>query len=250
MKPAVRRHKHNKPMNASNTALSAQLARSRYRCLIFDMDGTLLDTRAAMLLALNEVLAERGLPVPTAAQLEGSLHYGLPAMLTQALEYAPERLEHRLDPAHRSALEAQLMETYLLQTAAKVHVYAGAAELLQRLQDDGVWMAICTNQSERSAQRLLAASGLRTYFQAVVGGDTFACRKPDPTPLLWLIEQSGLPPGQAVMVGDSEVDVRCAQRAGVDIIVMSHGYGGVGTEAQVPHMASFASLDAALFLDA
>lgn len=217
--------------------------RCAYRCVIFDLDGTLLDTRQGMLDALSRLLDELGQPPVGSERFADAMHFGLPAMLACALDGS----HWWSDAAQRPLLEARLTQAYLQGSAQHVSVFRDARTVLDRLQAEGVWMAICTNQAEHSARHLLATFGLDGYFRAVVGGDTFACRKPDPTPLLWLMRQAGAEPGHALMVGDSEVDVRCAQRAGIDVVVMAHGYGHFDAQPAAPRAADFLALQSILF---
>ena len=192
--------------------------RRRYRGIVFDLDGTLLDTRAGMIEAINAVLREQELRPVEAQDLAHSVHFGLDAMLRQALELrgSGESVE---------ALARQLRQRYLRAASESVRLFDGARELLAALSAERVWLAICSNQSQESAMRLLASFGIAGYFDAVAGGDTLERRKPDPLPLQWLLDRGGLRPSEALMIGDSDVDRRCAEAAGVDVVLMEHGYG-------------------------
>ncbi|WP_374680013.1 HAD family hydrolase [Hydrocarboniphaga effusa] len=192
--------------------------RRRYRGIVFDLDGTLLDTRAGMIEAINAVLREHKLQPVDAQDLAHSVHFGLDAMLRQALELrgSGESVE---------ALARQVRQRYLRTASESVRLFDGARELLTALSAERVWLAICSNQSQESAMRLLASFGIAGYFDAVAGGDTLERRKPDPLPLQWLLDRGGLRPNEVLMIGDSDVDRRCAEAAGVDVVLMEHGYG-------------------------
>jgi phosphoglycolate phosphatase len=202
-----------------------------YRCVIFDLDGTLLDTRAAMMDALNGLLVELGRPPVTVELLLSTMHHGLGAMLNTALDETgrlPTQVMQR-------QLESLLRHRYLHTAATAVRRYAGTRALLDALQTHSVWMAICSNQDEHSVRTLLELFGLRDYFREVVGGDTFVARKPDPMPLRWLMTAARSSPENTVLVGDSAVDAECAVRCGVQAMLMQHGYGG--PNITVPHLA-------------
>lgn len=192
--------------------------RRRYRGIVFDLDGTLLDTRAGMIEAINAVLCEQELQPVDAQELAHSVHFGLDAMLRQALELrgSGESVE---------ALARRLRQRYLRTASESVRLFDGARELLAALSAERVWLAICSNQSQESAMRLLESFGIAGYFDAVAGGDTLERRKPDPLPLQWLLDRGGLRPSEVLMIGDSDVDRRCAEAAGVDVVLMEHGYG-------------------------
>lgn len=216
--------------------------RAPYRCVVFDLDGTLLDTRDAMLAAINAELAELGMPPASAAQLSEALHFGLGAMLARAVTLAG-------GSGVPDALLPRVRSRYLQSAAQTVRLFDGARHLLEQLHEAGVWLAACSNQDEANARQLLRAFDLDRRFRDVVGGDSLAQRKPDPLPLRWLMQRAGAAPAVTLMVGDSAVDLSCAQRAGVDIALMAHGYGLADlAEHEAPHarFASFSALAAAL----
>ncbi|MET0291332.1 MAG: HAD hydrolase-like protein [Steroidobacteraceae bacterium] len=191
----------------------------RYRCVIFDLDGTLLDTRAAMHAAIDAVLAKRGSPSPEPALLAQSMHHGLPAMLRATLA------DEGLTDAELTPLIARLEAEYLGPACRQVVAFAHAEKLPWRLHANGAWLAICSNQSERAVRHLLQQFDLADCFHAVVGGDTLGVRKPDPYTLHWLMACAGATRGETLLVGDSEVDQRTATAAGIDSVLLRHGYG-------------------------
>lgn len=213
-----------------------------YRCVIFDLDGTLLDTRDTLVETVNGLLRELDRGPVAAEQLAEAMHRGLGAMLYQALdETGPlpptDRLQH---------LERCLRQRYWLAAPRGVRPYPGAEALLTALQTQGYWLAVCSNQDEASVHTLLDLFALRGYFREVVGGDTFVSRKPDPMPLRWLMTSAHCAPEDTLMVGDSALDAECAQRAGVAVVLMRHGYGGSGITAPHRDLADFAALQALL----
>lgn len=209
-----------------------------YPCVVFDLDGTLLDTRQAMMDTINMLLNEQGRPSVGVDRIGNATHQGLSAMLHAALS-ATGPLPAR---PMLQQLECLLRERYLAAAGSTVQCFAGARELLDSLRVRGAWLAVCSNQDEHSVRRLLGIFGLLEQFDQIVGGDTLSQRKPDPMPLHWLMNAAGCVSGSMLMVGDSEVDAQCAERSGITMVLMTHGYGGDGVD--VPHLAvpDFASL--------
>jgi phosphoglycolate phosphatase len=201
----------------------------RHHCIVFDLDGTLLDTREGMIALINELLEELGRGSVTPAQLAESTHQGLAAMLGAALG-ATGALPTR---QRRAQLEQELRRRYLGSASRRIMPYPGAAQLLDALRTRGAWLAICSNQEQATAEHLLDLFDLRRYFREVVGGDTFVERKPDPMGLRWLMLCARAEPECTLMVGDSALDAECALRAGATMALMSHGYGGELTQ---PHL--------------
>ncbi len=215
----------------------------RYRCIVFDLDGTLLDTRPAMLAAINAQLAKLSRPPVGAAQLEHATHQGLPAMWLRALDETG-----RLPPPEQiAATQAELRQRYLRAAAQGVMPFPGALALLDALRERGVWMAICSNQNQDSVAQLLDLFDLRRYFREVVGGDTFVERKPDPMALRWLMLCARSAPETTLMVGDSALDGECAERAGAEVVLMGHGYGGPELSSRFAMLPGFAELHRQLF---
>lgn len=210
-----------------------------YACVVFDLDGTLLDTRTGMLLAINTVLARHGIAAVQAAQLAEVLHFGLEAMLVRALAVAGSDVDS-------DQLQIETQRCYLESAAQSVSLFDGARELLGALQQSGCWLALCTNQSQANAQGLLRCFALDGYFREVIGADTLQRRKPDPAPMRWLMQQAGAAPQATLMVGDSEVDRSFAVAAGVDVVLMAHGYGLADVQLPCPQRPDFSTLAAEL----
>ncbi|MDH4392122.1 MAG: HAD-IA family hydrolase [Aquabacterium sp.] len=205
---------------------------------VFDLDGTLVDTLPDLTRALNVALSDLGLPEVDSALVRASLHAGLEGSVDAALVAAgaPAALTDMLLARYRLHYDALLSEQSL--------PYPGVPELLEQLRLRGDRLAVCTNKQEPQALRLLGSLGLAAYFSSVVGADTCGQRKPHPAPLLHAIGALGGTCVQALMVGDSVVDLHCAQAAGVDCVLFAGGYG-TGAEGPVSRFESYAELLAA-----
>jgi phosphoglycolate phosphatase len=188
--------------------------------IVFDLDGTLIDTAPDLLASLNHCLSIAGLDAAEAAAFRAELGMGSRAMLERA--YATARrafLEGELD---------RLQKTFLDHYAAGIPglsaPYAGVPNALDRFAGAGYALAICTNKMERNARALIEGLGLMPRFAALTGADTFAFRKPDPRHLTETIALAGGDPARAIMIGDSKTDIHTAQAAGIPVIAVDFGY--------------------------
>ncbi|MET0315136.1 MAG: phosphoglycolate phosphatase [Hansschlegelia sp.] len=188
--------------------------------IVFDLDGTLVESAPDLLDALTATLLEEGVePIPY-DQARGLIGAGARALVQRGLDAADREVtKERLD-----ALHAFFLEHYSAHIADKTRPYVGCEDALDRLAASGAKLAVCTNKIESLARQLLDALNLTSRFDAIVGGDTFGVSKPDPAPLLGAIERAGGDPLRAVMVGDSSTDVDAAKNAGVPVIVATFGY--------------------------
>ena len=202
--------------------------------IVFDLDGTLVDSVPDLAAALNRLARARGLEP-----------FGRPEVAAMVGDGA-RALAMRAFAARGSALDeeayASFISDYNAHVAVESRVYPGAIDALRRFADDGWTMAVCTNKPAEPARALLAALGLATFFSAVGGGDSFSTLKPDPRHLVSTLEAAGGAPDMAIMVGDHGNDVRAAAGAGVPCIFAAWGYG-------LPAMAEGAAAVARDFSD-
>lgn len=188
--------------------------------VVFDLDGTLVETAPDLIAALTVSLAADGAPPLPYEQGRDLIGAGARALVERGLEAAGRTLEKsRVDELHKVFLEH-----YSAHIADKSEPYPGCIEALQRLRAGGAKLAVCTNKVEGLARQLLDTLGMTERFDVIVGGDTFPTSKPDPQSLLGAIQRAGGEVSRAVMVGDSSTDVGAAKNAGVPVIVMSFGY--------------------------
>jgi phosphoglycolate phosphatase len=188
--------------------------------IVFDLDGTLIDTAPDLIDTLNLILNREGLPsVPfePARQLIGG---GARALLERAL-IADGRPPAKPD---LDRLFAAFIEHYAAHIADRSRPYPGLEPTLDRLAAEGHRLAVCTNKLEWLSRRLLTALNLTQRFAVICGQDTFGVMKPNPEVLRRTIQRAGGELGAAVMVGDSGTDIRTARAAGVPVIAVDFGY--------------------------
>jgi len=186
------------------------------KALIFDLDGTLIDSKRDLVLSVNATLREMGraeLPEDLVASYVGS---GAPVLISRALGGSAEAEE--LQRALKFFL-AYYDEHKLDFTKA----YFGVREVLEELR--GVPMAVLTNKPVNISVRILEGLGLAQFFRAIYGGNSFATKKPDPLGANTILEEMGIVGARAAMVGDSEVDVQTARNAGMISAIVNFGFG-------------------------
>lgn len=188
-----------------------------FSAVLFDLDGTLVDSASDITTAVNRMLAEEGLEEVDEALVRSWIGDGSAVLLETALQHAGSR-------RHADELLPRFMEHYGDSLLLSPQVYPGVAETLAELERRGVPMAVCTNKPEPFVVPLLEHLGLDRYFPAVVAAGTFPERKPHPRPLLHLAEQLGASPQDSLMVGDSETDFLAAKAAGMPVVLVSFGY--------------------------
>ncbi|MBF0460489.1 MAG: phosphoglycolate phosphatase [Magnetococcales bacterium] len=192
------------------------------RAILFDLDGTLVDSAPDLCQTMNHVLAARGYPLLDLGQVRHLVGHGARALLARG--FWGETAEPPVaDPWFEEAVVA-FLDYYRDHLTDQSVPYPGAVAALHTLRDRGLALAVVTNKPEALAQCMLEQLQLRSFFTHVVGGDTLPQRKPAAEPLLYVLDQLHIPPHQAVMVGDSETDLLAARAAGCPVVLMRHGY--------------------------
>ena len=188
--------------------------------IVFDLDGTLIDTAPDLLDSLNHSLATGVVPAVDSAGFKRFVGHGGRVMIERAYrEHQQELLEDEHD-----RLFSMFIDHYNLNIPGKSRPYPGVVEALIRFEKAGYLLAVCTNKHEAPSKTLLAALGLDKRFAAICGQDTFAFRKPDPRHLLETIRLAGGDPNRALMVGDSQTDIDTAKAAGIPVVADDFGY--------------------------
>jgi phosphoglycolate phosphatase len=198
--------------------------------VVFDLDGTLIDSAPDIRAAVNKMLGEQGidpLDLPTIVSFIGN---GLPKLVERVIQHTG------LDMARHEELTAVTLAHYNVATTALTRLYPGVLHALQDLQAKEHILAICTNKPEAPARAILRDLGIEHFFNGVIGGDTLPVKKPDPEPLLYILRHLGQ--GPVVYVGDSEIDAETAQRAGIYFALFTKGYRKTPVE-KIPHQAQF-----------
>jgi phosphoglycolate phosphatase len=211
--------------------------------ILFDLDGTLVDTAPDLHAALNVALAALGRPGVTSASVRNMIGDGAQRMVELGLAATGGSTASELQTG-----VAHCLGHYEANISRLSRPFPGVVEALAELRLRGCRLAVCTNKRARFSERLLDDLGLLASFDAVVGGDSLPVRKPDPGHILGTLGKLGAKPAQAVMVGDSANDVNAARAAAVPVIVVSFGYTAVpprelGADALIDH---FDELPAAL----
>lgn len=188
--------------------------------IVFDLDGTLIDTAPDLLESLNHSLAAGALPAVDNAGFKRFVGNGGRVMIERA--FAAQRKPLTSDEHER--LLRLFLDHYTANIPGKSRPYPGVIEAIARFEDAGFLIAVCTNKYEANSLALIEALGLTKHFTAIAGQDTFPFRKPDPRHLLKTIELAGGDPGQAVMVGDSRTDIDTAKAAGIPVVAVDFGY--------------------------
>jgi phosphoglycolate phosphatase len=189
---------------------------SAVRAFLFDLDGTLIDSKLDLVNSVNFMLREmqrEALPLTTVASYIG---HGAPRLVADALGPVAGEADRK------RGLEIFLAH-YNEHNLDATRAYPGVVEGLETLQDRP--MAVLTNKPVKMSVEILDALGLRKYFRAVYGGDSFEKKKPDPSGAQAILKTLGAEPREAAMVGDSDVDVKTARNAGMLAVAVNYGFG-------------------------
>jgi phosphoglycolate phosphatase len=206
------------------------------RGVVFDLDGTLVDSLGDIADAVNAGLAACGLGPLADDDIRQMVGRGAEVTIRRALAKLGGR------PGHLDAVHSAFLKAYHAQPAARTLVYPGGRELLAWLRDQGSRVAICTNKPALLTEPILRALALDTAVDAWIGASDRLPRKPDPAMLRSVLDTIGIRPADAVMVGDSATDVGTARALGIPVVVVSFGYTAIpakdlGADAVIDHLA-------------
>ncbi len=189
--------------------------------LIFDLDGTLLDSAPDLRQALNRTLKAHGRRDITLDEVKSMVGDGMLPMLGRAFAATGEGIS---DSDSYTRFQ-EFIAHYRAQKPDPSQLYPHVVETLETFQSAGVKVGICTNKQGAATIQLLEQLNLTRYFTFVAGGDTFQVHKPNPGHVTGVIEKLGVPASGCVMIGDSRNDVAAAHGAGIPCFVVTHGYG-------------------------
>ena len=195
--------------------------RTPARGVLFDLDGTLIDSAPDLVGACNDMLNALGRPPVTLETARGWIGNGARRLVERALTQdfdgeAPAQLMETAYPLFQKCYQANLHRDSML--------YAGAVKTLAQCQATGRRVGCVTNKPGTFTRPLLEAMGLSRYLDPIVSGDDLPKKKPDPLPLEHVAGQWGLPPAQCLLVGDSVSDFRAARACGMPVVLVSYGY--------------------------
>lgn len=188
--------------------------------LVFDLDGTLVDTAPDLLDSLNHCLRTVEVPEVDPVEIRRFIGSGSRVMISRAFAAHGRPLEER----ELDSLQALFLEHYAAGMPGQSKPFPGVLETLSRFREAGFIAAVCTNKLEDLSRGLLEALQISGRFEAICGADTFDHRKPDPRHVLDTIDRAGGDPERALMVGDSRADIDAAKAAGIPVVAVDFGY--------------------------
>jgi phosphoglycolate phosphatase len=187
--------------------------RRRFDLLVFDWDGTLMDSAACIAASLQCACEDLGYPVPSDREARYVIGLGLSDAMAHILPDVPASDYHRIAERYRH---------HFLRADAQTALFAGVVEMLQELRANGHLLAVATGKGRRGLDRALEATGLETHFHATRCADE-GHSKPDPRMLYWLLESMDVKAERALMIGDTTHDMAMAQAAGMARLAVAHG---------------------------
>lgn len=215
--------------------------------IVFDLDGTLVDTAPDLVRALNLVIAADGLAPIAVEDVRNMVGRGARVLIERAYAIQGVRLPQQAVDPH----VARFIEVYREGIADLSRPFDGCVEILGELQARGSRLSVCTNKPSDLADLLIERLGMAGCFERVIGPERTQAKKPDAAHFLSAVGDAG---PKYAMVGDSEPDVTCAKAAGVPVIVMTHGYseipaGALGADRLLDHFTDLPEALAALWAD-
>lgn len=210
--------------------------------LVFDLDGTLVDTAPDLVAATNHALADLALPPIPAETLRHAIGFGARRMIMVGLKETGVTL----DEPEIDRLLARFLAYYERNIARESRPFEGAIAVLEQFRSEGARLAVCTNKRLALAEQLLTELRVRDLFVAVAGRDSFPVHKPHPDHLTRTIAMAGGDKSASVMVGDTGIDIETARAAGVPSVACTFGYSDVPVATYGPDtiIDAYAELDA------
>jgi phosphoglycolate phosphatase len=211
---------------------------SPHDAVIFDLDGTLVDTLPDIQYALNRLLGEAGFGALSLSDVTGMIGGGVASLVDRAIEAVGAPSE----PANRARWTARFHALYSAEPVRLSRPYPGAQAVLSELAQSGCRLAVCTNKPQDIATAILRHLDLLSPFDAVFGDDGVRPRKPDPTIIREAMTRLGSDAGSTIVVGDGAADLGAARGAGASVVLVTYGYGsglqGLGADLLIDELGA------------
>ncbi|SKA21845.1 phosphoglycolate phosphatase [Enhydrobacter aerosaccus] len=223
------------------------LIATRFDTIIYDLDGTLIDSAKDMQLAVSNVLADHGLP--PVSEDDVRIFMGQGSKVTMSKAFA--KFGKELDDQALAAVTREFVRYYEADPISHTVAFDGVAHVVEQFAGLGLKQGVCTNKFERPSRMILEHLKLMPPIADIAGADTFPVRKPDPRHILLLVDRMGGSPGRTVMIGDSIHDVEAAHGAGLPAVLVSWGYTArpaaeLGAEAVIERFSALPQALAAI----
>lgn len=211
--------------------------------IVFDLDGTLVDTAPDLHAALNHCLTDAGYEAVPFSAIRDMIGRGAKSMIQEGVAFQNLSIsEEALD-----TVWTRFLHYYRSHISDFSRPFPGVLDTLTSLADQGARLAVCTNKTQDLSEELLESLSLTHHFAAIVGADSVPSRKPDGDHIIQTIRAAGGEAGRAAMIGDSQTDERAARNAGLPFIFVSFGYGPVPeTRSEIMWADTFAEVSAHL----
>ncbi|MEZ0323449.1 MAG: HAD-IIIA family hydrolase [Hydrogenothermaceae bacterium] len=190
---------------------------SKFNLYLFDLDGTILDSKEDIAIAVNYGLKKVGLPERDSNEIVKYVGYGAKKLIDDLLKEFDEEIKNEVLIHFR--------EFYTQNPVIKSKIYPNVEDILKKLKDKGKNISVVTNKYEDISKRILEYFKIDRYIDLVVGADTTSEKKPSPKPVFYILEKLNQTKENTILIGDSETDIQTSKNAGIYSCFVLHGYG-------------------------